>query len=171
MRKLLNNGKGLTLVEVLAVFVIGVIVLILMTGVVTSIQKQYKKQSSETGNLFEETYAAKVITKDVREAVSGKVWISSDGKSLEIKKVDETTKYFFHEPAKTIEKNGVPLSKNIKKFCVSLPDDDPCSNELEEMNLIEVDQFKLTIISLSDKKLETIITIRSGDNDEEAETK
>lgn len=165
MKKVLNNEKGLTLVEVLAVFIIGVIVLILMTGVITSIQKQYKKQSSETGNLFEETYAAKIITKDVRSATSGAVLIFPDCQSLEIKKANETIRYSFNETAKTIEKDGVPLIKSIKKFCASMPDDTP----LEEKK--DVGQFKLTIINLSDKKLETIITIRRGDNNEDSKTK
>lgn len=144
MRKMIQNEKGLTLVELLAVFAVGTVVLILMGGIIVSIQKQYNEQSTQTGNLFDVTYAAKVITKDARKAT----YASTDDHTLEL---GDTT-YTFIPDKQTIERNGDPLVKSIKEFHAEIVSD-PNKNS----------QLKLKIVSLSNKKLETTITIRSGD--------
>ena len=68
MKKLLNNERGLTLVELLAVLVIGAIILLLINNVHMFGQNQYNKQSKQAEQIYNVTYAAKVITNEIRKA-------------------------------------------------------------------------------------------------------
>ena len=143
MKSFIRNEKGLTLVELLAVFAIGAIVLLFLTSIVTIIQQQYNEQSTQSESLFDVTYAAKVVTKDIRKAETVKV---ANGDLL----LDESIVYHYNGQTKSIEKNGVPFVSDIKDF-------------VAEKNPDNNDQLKITIVSLSNKKVETTITIRKGD--------
>ena len=68
MKKYIKNEKGLTLVEILAVIIIGSIIMLLISNVHLFGQKQYKSQSEKSRHLYDVTYAAKVITKEIRKA-------------------------------------------------------------------------------------------------------
>src|SRR5690625_3088720 len=86
--KLLRNEKGITLVELLAVFVISGIVLLLIISVHIYSQKQFKNQTEDALHLTDITILTKEITKEIRsneivEATGTKIEFS-DGKKYEI---------------------------------------------------------------------------------------
>lgn len=68
--KLLKNKKGLTLIEVLAATAIISFIAILIFSIIQSSIDQRIKQTKEKQDLFDITYALKVVTKDIRRAVN-----------------------------------------------------------------------------------------------------
>ncbi|MTD29616.1 PilW family protein [Planomicrobium sp. YIM 101495] len=68
MNKYICNNKGITLVELLAVLVIGSIVMVLIMGIFSNGQKQYSIQTTHAEQLADVRYTAKVITKEIRQA-------------------------------------------------------------------------------------------------------
>lgn len=68
--KLLKNKKGLTLIEVLATTAIISFIAILIFSIIQSSIDQRVKQTKETRDLFDISYALKVVTKDIRRAVN-----------------------------------------------------------------------------------------------------
>ncbi|TXL62480.1 hypothetical protein FHP05_11780 [Cerasibacillus terrae] len=142
-----QNEKGLTLVEILATTVLLSIIIIFISSLLMFAQKQFSAQTEDTEELFDVTYVSQMILKDVRKATEKP--IVSENK-VEVNQ----QAYEFIEHSKTLEKNGVPISKDITSFTV----------ELEE------DKFSLSLISQTNKKVETMIMIRGADCDEEAET-
>ena len=68
--KLLKNKQGLTLIEILAATVIISIIAILIFSIIQSSLDQRVKQTKETRDLFDITYALKAVTKDIRRAVN-----------------------------------------------------------------------------------------------------
>lgn len=99
MKKYLYNEKGITLVEVLAVLVIGTIILLLISNIHLFSQKQYKSQSEKTRHLYDVTYATKVITKEIRKANASTIEISDDGHSI---KLNNQTEYKLNGDDKSI---------------------------------------------------------------------
>lgn len=99
MKNYLYNEKGITLVEVLAVLVIGTIILLLISNIHLFSQKQYKSQSEKTRHLYDVTYAVKVITKEIRKANASTIEISDDGHSI---KLNAQTEYKFNGDDKSI---------------------------------------------------------------------
>lgn len=99
MKNYTGNEKGLTLVEVLAVLIIGSIILLLISNVHLFSQKQYKSQSENTRHLYDVTYAAKVITKEIRKVNASTIEISDDGHSI---KLNNKTEYKFNGDNKSI---------------------------------------------------------------------
>ncbi|MBS4208951.1 prepilin-type N-terminal cleavage/methylation domain-containing protein [Bacillus sp. FJAT-50079] len=144
MNKLMKNEEGMTLVELLAVTVIGVIILLFLTSIITTMQNQYKKQYDQNGSLFDITYVAKVMTKEIRQA---KVIQAESGRIA----LDDTV-YEYNSDNQSIEKDGVIFSEKIKEFHGELVEDS-FGNK----------RFELKIINQIDKKVETKITIRKGD--------
>src|SRR5690625_1050715 len=61
-----RNEKGLTLVELLAVFVISAIVILFIIGVHLFVQQQFKSQTDDALHLTDITIVAKEITKEIR---------------------------------------------------------------------------------------------------------
>jgi len=146
MKKYLNNEKGLTLVEILAVIIIGSIIMLLISNVHLFGQKQYKSQSEKTRHLYDVTFAAKVITKEIRKADEKGV-ANVDSKRDHIKLTDNI-EYKYNSTDKTIEnKDGTILVENIEKFVAER----------------SVSQVSLEIISKTGEKVETKIVLRKGD--------
>lgn len=70
MKFLYKNKQGMTLIEVLAATVIISIVAILIFSIIQSSLEQRTKQTNETRDLLDITYALKVVTKDIRRAAT-----------------------------------------------------------------------------------------------------
>lgn len=100
MKKLLAQQRGVTLVEILAVIIIGGIVTVLILGIFSNGNKTYQNQTVKSEQITDMRYIAKVITKEIR--MTDKISIidknlvlgSSDKKKFsldngEIKKNDE----------------------------------------------------------------------------------
>ncbi|KAA0965336.1 prepilin-type N-terminal cleavage/methylation domain-containing protein [Sporosarcina sp. ANT_H38] len=146
MRKYLNNEKGLTLVEILAVLIIGSIIMLLISNVHLFGQKQYKSQSEKSRHLYDVTYAAKVITKEIRKVdESGIANVDSKRDHIKLTSVIE---YKYNSANKSIEnKDGTILVKDIENFVAERLDN----------------QVDLEIISKTGEKVKTKIVLRKGD--------
>lgn len=146
MKKYLNNEKGLTLVEILAVIIIGSIILLLISNVHLFGQKQYKSQSEKTMHLYDVSYAAKVITKEIRKA--DEKGIANVGSKSDYIKLTSVIEYKYNSANKSIEnKDGTILVKDIKEFVISRSGS----------------QVDLEIISVTGEKVKTKIVLRKGD--------
>ncbi|MFJ7936427.1 prepilin-type N-terminal cleavage/methylation domain-containing protein [Sporosarcina sp. NPDC096371] len=146
MKKYLRNEKGLTLVEVLAVIIIGSIILLLISNVHVFGQKQYNSQSEKSRHLSDVTYAAKVITKEIRKADERGI-VNVDEKGDHIKLTDRI-EYKYNRAEKWIEnKDKTIVVKDISKF------------EAKRTG----SQVNLKIISETGEKVETKIILRKGD--------
>lgn len=110
MKKYLKNEKGLTLVEVLAVIIIGSIIMLLIFNVHLFSQKQYKSQSEKSRHLYDVTYAAKVITKEIRKAE--KVTVKDNMLTLTL----NLNEAVFELKSNSIVKDGNPFILEISKF-------------------------------------------------------
>jgi prepilin-type N-terminal cleavage/methylation domain-containing protein len=146
MKNLRKTEQGLTLIEVLAVLVIGSIIILLIWSALQFGQKNYKIQSEKTEELFDVTYAMKVITKEIRKAESVKI---DSKKTLTLNK-GTSSEIIFKEENNLILKNGIPLANGNIEF-------------------IGLTAKKIRIlISVVEKdhkseKVETEITLRRGD--------
>ncbi|HJF32401.1 MAG TPA: prepilin-type N-terminal cleavage/methylation domain-containing protein [Sporosarcina psychrophila] len=146
MKKYLRSEKGLSLVEVLAVIIIGSLIMLLISNIHLFGQKQYKSQSEKSRHLYDVTYAAKVITKEIRKA--DEKGIANVGSKSDHIKLTDSIEYKYNSADKTIEnKDRTILVKDIEKFVVSRSDS----------------QIKLEIISKTGEKVKTNIVLRKGD--------
>ena len=105
------------MVELLAVIVIGSIIILLIFNVHLFGQNQYKEQSTKAEQLYDVTYVAKVITKEIRKAVSAE----TDGLQLKVNKIlilnkDLSNEIIFKEENNQILMNGKLLAQGTVKF-------------------------------------------------------
>src|SRR5690625_3317804 len=133
--KLLRNEKGITLVELLAVFVISGIVILLMIGVHMYSQKQFKSQTEDALHLTDVTIGAKEITKAIRSTSV----VDANGTKIEF--ADGNTYELQND---RIYKNGSPYMYEIAQFVV-------IKNE---------DEIYLKIKSETGQEIETTLFIR-----------
>lgn len=138
MMKIVNNEKGVSLVEILAAIVITAIVITLIFNVQLSSSKQYDKQLNKNQQLNEVSYVLKVITKEMRKTTD----ISSINDGIKIKN-DE---YKFEVNTNSIIKNQKPFATNIGEFMVEYKDN----------------SWNIKIKNLDGKTVETKIVVRSG---------
>ncbi|MEK4759306.1 prepilin-type N-terminal cleavage/methylation domain-containing protein [Viridibacillus sp. FSL E2-0187] len=138
MMKIVNNEKGVSLVEILATIVLTAIVATLIFNVQLSSSKQYDKQLNKNQQLNEVSYVLKVITKEMRKTTD----ISSINDGIKIKNVE----YKFDESTESITKNAEPFASQIKSFSVKKEDS----------------AWHIIIENLDEKKVETKIVVRSG---------
>lgn len=138
MMKIVNNEKGVSLVEILAAIVITAIVITLIFNVQLSSSKQYDKQLNKNQQLNEVSYVLKVITKEMRKSTD----ISSINDGIKIKN-DE---YKFEVNTNSIIKNQEPFATNIGEFMVEYKDN----------------SWNIKIKNLDGKTVETKIVVRSG---------
>ncbi|MFD1708770.1 PilW family protein [Siminovitchia sediminis] len=146
MKKWVRNEKGITLVELLAALAIGAIVITIIGGIMTSVQKYYTEQAVQSKNLIDVTYAAKTITRDARKAAD----VSIDVGTVETLRLGSVT-YTFLSSEEVIERNGVPIAKQIKEFHADYIDP----------------QLSIEITGRNVKQWKSTITIRSGKSDEQ----
>lgn len=67
MKRYLNNDKGITLFEVLAVITIIAIILPILFGILTKGQNHYDNQAEKNRELSNISYAFKIMTADIRK--------------------------------------------------------------------------------------------------------
>lgn len=151
VNKNLNNEKGLTLVEVLAVTVIGAIVMVLIFSVQLFGQKQYKHQTEKTGQLYDVTYAAKIVTKEIRESEKVKVNTNMHKEFLSLTLTKESGSTTTLElKNNSLLNNGSPLVKGISKFEIAY------KNNMLVINLESIDK------NGEKEKIETELYVRKG---------
>jgi len=137
MLKIPRNEKGITLVELLAVFVISGIVVLLIIGIHIYTQKQFQTQSDQALKLTDVTIAMKEITKDIRSKDID-YWDEDDQK---LKFEDEKYYQLIDE---TLFKNGSPYIYDIEVFHVEIVED----------------EVTIEIESESGQQLETTLVVR-----------
>lgn len=138
MRNILNNEKGVTLVEILAVVVLTALVAILIFKVQLTSSEQYDKQLKQNQQLNEISYVLKVITKEMRKTTD----ITSINDGIKIKNVE----YKFDKNTMSISKDNENFATNIREFNVKYKDNG----------------WNIIIENLDGKKAETKIVVRSG---------
>lgn len=109
--KIPRNEEGITLVELLAVFVISGIVIMLIIGVQIYTQNQFQSQSEQSKKLTDVTIAMKEITKDIRSNTIDS-WDADD------KKLQFSDGKYYQLIDDTLFKSGSPYIYDIKVFNV-----------------------------------------------------
>ena len=130
MRKRLTNEKGLTLIELLAVLVISSILILLISGVLVGVQKQYKVQSDESEAIYNVTYALKVIAKDFRKAEKIELVEENNIKKLRFTIPDSIINDYYLSNH-TLYKNTSPFVREVIGFSV-MEDNEIYTIEIED---------------------------------------
>lgn len=146
-----KNQYGLTLVEVLATFMVMSIITLTLFSVITSSSDQHNKQRDVNKQINDASYALKLITKDIRKYPNN---IVANNTSLSISIDSDSTEkivYSFEDTTETINKNGVLLVSDIEVFKVI-----PCESGLPDCTFIE--------IGSKEKTVSTEIILRKGNS-------
>lgn len=135
MTRKVRNEKGMTLVELLAVFVISGMVVLLIIAIYLYVQNQFQQQSEQSHQLTDVTIAMKEITKDIR--------------SREILEWDEARLTF--TDGKTYElhqdvlfRNDAPYIYKVDRFVIEMIED----------------ELSIEIISLNGQEISTTLIVR-----------
>lgn len=149
MMKNLRNEKGLTLVELLAAFVIGAMILSLVMGVHIMIQKQYTKQKADIGYFLDVTTAAKAITKDIRMAET--VDIPPSGNQINLEWEDT--------PGSTVNRSYALAGNVVNR------DGGGYISEIDAFTFVETEtngikKIEFTVKGESEKEIKTEIILR-----------
>lgn len=116
----MKNQRGFTLVEMLATIVIFTIISLFIFNVFISSNKQYTQQVDNQDQLFDLTYALKLVTKDIRKSTS---FEQSTMKFSVLKAVK--FQYEYNQSTKTVSRieytnSGLPnkavIANNISQF-------------------------------------------------------
>lgn len=122
MQKLRNEG-GLTLAELLAVFVIGSIVMIFVSSLLIFVQKQYSSQTESAKQLTDVTIAVKAITKDMRMHDIDREKTTSE--KIVFKDINAGNEIIYEHNAteKLIKKNDGAFIYEVEVFEINIEDD------------------------------------------------
>ncbi|MGE6367648.1 PilW family protein [Planococcus kocurii] len=115
MKRLLTQQRGITLVELLAVIVIGGILMILILSIFSNGNKTYQNQTARSEQITDMRYIAKVITKEIR--MTDKVSIVNSNLVLGINE-----KLVFSLENGQLKKNQKVIASNIAVFTFSFAD-------------------------------------------------
>jgi len=141
----LRNEKGISLVEVLAVFVISALVIMMIINIQVFTQKQYKEQSEKAKNVTDITIAMKVITKDFR---THDLTNLTDEEVTQIS-FENGNSYRFEN--NILYRNDGPYIYEVANFYVKK------DNEFDGL-------YTVYIESMTGEKLETEIAVRGGNS-------
>lgn len=144
------NEKGVTLVEVLAVFVISGLVIMTIMSIHIYTQKQFIDQSEQAHNLTDVTIAMKVITKDFRTHDL----IEFEADEATVLEFEDGNKYEFKNDI--LYRNDGPYLYEVADFYVEKDD------EL-------ADVYYIYIKGKNGKELDTQIAVRKEDRVDENE--
>lgn len=142
----MNNQRGITLIELLAVLTIISIISLLIVNFITSSQQTYISQQADSFQLAETTIFFNLVLSDIKKNPD-KVKIDSNLVSINESTADSIT-YSYDNNNKVVNRNGAVVLKGVKSF----------QAKLENGNSII-----LIITNLDDRKYETIYFLRKGD--------
>lgn len=146
MLKIPRNEKGISLVELLAVFVISGIVIMLIIAIFIFTQKQFQTQSEDAHHLTDITIAMKEITKDIR-AYELNIPASPEKTQDEIVFIDGSNYKTYALDEEILLKNASPYIYDVKKFEVKFDENDH-------------DIITINIESVTGQQLETTLMVR-----------
>lgn len=160
----IQNKKGLTLVEILAVIVILAIVSAILFNLLTSSNKEYKSQVDDTTNLNELSFIMKEITRDFRKT---KI-VDIQNNQVVFKTTENNQEKVIATYAKTgdtLSKNGTAYETKIRSFCVQSTKDPSkrttdCPNTSKTLSTQE--GIYINIENTNGKRVETTLYSRGG---------
>lgn len=141
-----RNEKGITLVELLAVFAISGVVVMSIIGVHIFTQKQFQTQSDDANHLTDITIAMKEITKDVR-TLELIIPESSTEVHEKIEFVDGADYKVYELVDDVLYKNNHPYIYDIQTFKIEFEDKD-------------YEAITIEIRSVTGQQLETTLVVR-----------
>ena len=164
----IQNKKGLTLVEILAVIVILAIVSAILFNLLTSSNKEYKSQVDDTTNLNELSFIMKEITRDFRKTLNGAV-IDSNSNTVTFKTNEngqEKIIAIYTKTGDTLSKNGLPYQTKIRSFCVQSTEEpsigtQDCMNNAANKEKTSKGIY-VNIENTNGKRVETTLYSRGG---------
>ncbi|MEK4078609.1 hypothetical protein [Solibacillus sp. FSL K6-1126] len=121
----LKSNRGLTLVEVIAITLITSIIAILIFSIIQTSVKQKELQTQETQDLFDITYALKIITKEIRYSTAIEVKTSELILTIPNSTFDKSITYLIKEnqlikKIKIISNGNVINPENVEIITDSL---------------------------------------------------
>lgn len=144
MKPRYKNEHGMTLVELLAAIVIGAIIMIFVTSILSQSLNEQKRQTSNNEQLTEMRYVLKLITKDMRKSIS----FDDNEKRFSSPDNPNVATYKFDKINKSITRNDVVIVSNIKIF------------EIKKDSATSSIQIKIE--PLNGNNIETELYFRSG---------
>lgn len=109
-----NKQDGISLVETLAVIVIGAIVASILYSILHQSQTQYNEQLKTNQQINDAAFALKIITKDLRKSKT--VHPTSSESKLFLIADNEEIEYLWNDTEKSIERNGNTIVQDIESF-------------------------------------------------------
>ena len=143
-RLICKNQHGVSLIEVLAVLVIGAIVMALAMSFVISSNKQNHAQQDEVRQIYDSAYILKLITKDIRSATS-----------LKQEQTDQITTYFLQDDDVTLHTYEYSTDGQLKR------DGQLLNRNMTNFNLTVNEKVHIEF-TLNDEKSSTHIAFRNG---------
>lgn len=140
MKPIYKNERGLTLVELLAAIVIGSIIMIFVTSILTQSLNEQKRQTSNNKQHTEMRYVLKLITKDMRKSTT------FDGNKFTSLNNSDVATYKFDEDNHLITRNDVVIASNINDFKLTN----------------KTSSVRIEIESLNGNSIDTELYFRSG---------
>lgn len=107
-----KNERGMTLVELLAALVLGVIVMGIVSTILVQSVNEQTRQTSNNGQLTEMRYVLKLVTKDMRKSTNLK-----DNQSFTINNSSIAT-YTFDPSNQSVYRDNVVIARKIKSFSI-----------------------------------------------------
>lgn len=117
-----KNERGMTLLEVVAVTIIASIIVIFLVSFLSNTMNLHDKQETETKELFDKSYALKIITKDARRAetfIDGEdaFILAENGEKIVYKNEAGILSRYVYDPADaTSPISQQTIGSNIQKF-------------------------------------------------------
>lgn len=155
----MNNQKGITLIELLAVLVIISIFSLLIINFIISSQRTYTSQQAESFQLAETTIFFNMVLTDIKQNPNA-VNIDSNMITINNGNIDSIS-YRFDSSKKVVVRNGTVVLNGVKSFEPKLGNDvgDPTDSKENNKVLIQ-------ITNLNNEKYETIYYLRKGEGDQ-----
>lgn len=159
------NSRGLTLVEVLAVVVISTIIMITIASVLSNSSNTHVKQKEDSKQLYDTSYALKILTKDIRKSTS----LSHTGGDFNFQPVTTGSSniiYAYDALAHTVLRNNIPIAKDVACFNIvtAVTTDTGCipSDKLPLFSNSTIDEVYIYMESLNGHVVNTSLFFRKG---------
>lgn len=121
IKKIYNNERGISLMEVLAVLVISAIVATLAISFLVSSNKQNHAQQDEVRQIYDAAYILKLLTKDIRQAddieITGPP--TQVFTTVTLKQNGTITKTYVYDGNGQLKRDSETLSRSMESFTIT----------------------------------------------------
>lgn len=154
-----TSNRGFTLVEVLAVIVIGAIITVAISSILINATTQHTNQQADTRQLQDISYALKVVTKDIRKSKD----IDASGALIRVKD-DMEIRYQFDKNTNSILRDGEILATGVEDFHFYVAGVDIFTQTPPDTSSLSIIPIKLSIMNKlangKDNLIETELILR-----------